>query len=482
MLAFSHAAFGSSRRGADGAVAAGGSLVADERSLTWSGPTSRLRVEVWGPHAVRVRATGGWPIPDRPGALLPLGPGPQVASEAVASVSRGQGVLVNGRLRVQLSTDGRLTFLDAGTRAPLLAEPPGRAVDRPARHFAARGDGLHRLTVSFESDLAERIYGLGQHPNGRLDQKGQLLDLFQRDAWVAIPFALSSRGYGFLWNNPAIGQVHLAAAETRWTAEATDVCDYWVVAGDTREILAAYADATGHPRPLPDWALGFWQSRLRYRTQAEVPEVAREYRERGLPLSVIAIDAWHWPLMGEWRFDPRFWPDPTTMVAELRGLGVETLVSIWPTVNPLSGTHAELLDRGELVMAKSGGPATTTFRDVDSPQFRPLAIYDATNSAARADVWARIERGYASIGIRAFWLDAAEPELVPPTHESLILAAGSGLEVGADTPTTTPRPSSTASGRQASRSSSCSRDRPGPGRNGSGQRCGPATSTRRGIR
>ncbi len=82
-------------------------------------------------------------------------------------------------------------------------------------------------------------------------------------------------------------------------------------------MLRAYADVTGHAPLLPGWAAGFWQCKLRYRTQDELLDVAREYHRRGLPLAVIVADFFHWTRLGDWRFDPAEWPDPAAMVAEL---------------------------------------------------------------------------------------------------------------------------------------------------------------------
>ena len=67
--------------------------------------------------------------------------------------------------------------------------------------------------------------------------------------------------------------------------------DYWITAGETpAEILENYTAVTGRPGEFPDWASGFWQSKLRYHDQEEVLRTAREYKKRGLPLSVIVID------------------------------------------------------------------------------------------------------------------------------------------------------------------------------------------------
>ena len=48
-----------------------------------------------------------------------------------------------------------------------------------------------------------------------------------------MPFVLSSRGYGFLWHNPAIGEVSFGKNRTTWRAESTKQLDYWITAGNT---------------------------------------------------------------------------------------------------------------------------------------------------------------------------------------------------------------------------------------------------------
>ena len=74
--------------------------------------------------------------------------------------------------------------------------------------------------------------------------------------------------------------------------------------------------------------------------------VAREYKRRGLPISVIVIDFFHWPKQGDWKFDPDYWPDPEAMVRELKEMGIELMVSIWPTVDKTSENYQEMLRKG----------------------------------------------------------------------------------------------------------------------------------------
>jgi alpha-D-xyloside xylohydrolase len=182
----------------------------------------------------------------------------------------------------------------------------------------------------------------------------------QRNGEVSIPFVLSSRGYGLLWNVPALGFVEFAENGTCWTADQTREIDYWITAAPIpKEILARYADATGHAPELPEWASGFWQCKLRYRTQDELLAVAREHRRRDLPMSVIVTDYFHWSAMGDYRFDEAEWPHPKAMVEELAGLGVELMVSVWPTVSPLSENYAAFRAR-VCSSAPTRAPSSTT--------------------------------------------------------------------------------------------------------------------------
>ena len=195
------------------------------------------------------------------------------------------------------------------------------------------------------------------------------------------------------------------------------------------DIVSRYVRVTGLPPMLPEWASGFWQSKLRYRDQDELLEVAREYKRRGLPLSVIVCDYFHWTRQGEWRFDPAEWPDPQAMVDELRELGIELVVSVWPTVNPNSDNYAEMDRRGFLVRNLAGLPLHLAFWDKGTDGQAFMRFYDSTNPEARRYVWEKITDGYRRYGIRAFWLDACEPEILADHPEGAQYFAGQGSEV-----------------------------------------------------
>jgi alpha-D-xyloside xylohydrolase len=195
------------------------------------------------------------------------------------------------------------------------------------------------------------------------------------------------------------------------------------------EILEHYTSVTGKAPSFPDWASGFWQCKLRYQTQDELLNVAREYKRRGLPLSVIVADFFHWTRMGDWKFDPACWPDPSAMVNELESMGVKLMVSIWPTVSPTSENYQVMTERGLLINNEYGVDAQHVFVDngIHGPAY--FSYYDATNPDARRFIWDTIRKNYYAHGVKLFWLDNDEPDVNPWHPENLRFFLGNGVEV-----------------------------------------------------
>ncbi|MBI3707759.1 MAG: glycoside hydrolase family 31 protein [Proteobacteria bacterium] len=395
-----------------------------------------IMLEAWGPHALRLRARPApairEPVVD---ALLP-----QRRRQAAISIAGTRARIANGKIAAELSITHRygadvrnelvIRYVNAKTGEELLAETRPHFAGPGTRSFRPLASDSFRLEACFKAYDGERLYGLGQPQHGLLDLKGVSTSLLQQNTHVVIPFVISSRGYGFIWHNPATGRVDFARNLTRWTADATAQLDYWITAGDSpAELVRRYADVTGHAPQFPEWAAGFWQSRLRYRTQDELLRVAREYKRRKLPLACIVIDFFHWTRMGEWQFDPADWPDPKKMMAELRKLGVKLMVSIWPTVAPRAETYSEMRERGFLMRSERGAPVANAYPDKHPLTTNYITYYDATLPAARDYVWQRVKKNYLAYGIDNFWLDSCEPELRPNHPENVRLALGSGAEV-----------------------------------------------------
>ncbi len=149
--------------------------------------------------------------------------------------------------------------------------------------------------------------------------------------------------------------------------------------------------------------------------------IARKYKKRGLPISVIVIDYFHWPHQGDWRFDPEFWPDPEGMVKELKEMGIELMISVWPTVESDSENYREMLEKGYLVASETGNRMT---------QLGNACFADMTNPEAREYVWGKIRDHYYKYGIKVFWLDEAEPELTAYDYSNFRYHRGADMEIG----------------------------------------------------
>ncbi len=390
--------------------------------------SEKLWIEPWGENSLRVRCSLEGQMPEaRDWALLQQ---PEIAVQI--KIDADQAVITNGKLTCKVNEFGYLSFFNE--KGEILCKEKWQerrdiknhiSLMIPGRELKAIvGNPSYHATVRFEGNEGEKIYGLGQRQEPFLNQKGCELELAQRNSQVNIPFALSNLGYGFLWNNPAYGRVMFARNHTQWMAEATPIIDYWITAGDSpAEIVEKYTEVTGRVPMLPDFASGFWQCKLRYHNQEELLEVAREYKRRGLPISVIVIDFFHWPQQGEWCFDPEYWPDPAAMVRELQEMGIELMVSVWPTVDPRSRNYSEMKRSGYLVRTDRG--VRTQMICLGSEVFA-----DLTHPDAQSYLWNKVQENYFRYGIKVFWLDVAEPEYWPYDFDNVRYHLGPNLEVG----------------------------------------------------
>ncbi len=400
------------------------------RLVCWNGEET-IWIEPWGESSLRIRVNreaamdrNDWALTEEVKSLSAVikleeievlepwyrrEPEGHVQKFKVASIT-------NGNITARVNHEGWLSF--ENEKGELLTQEYWRNRDRIDRYcvplrVGARelkpiaGTTDYKLTARFEAYEDEKIFGMGQYQEGNLDKKGALLELAHRNSQASVPFMISNRGYGFLWNNPAIGTASFGTNKTEWVAESTKKLDYWITAGDSpAQILEQYAGVTGRTPMMPEYGLGFWQCKLRYRNQEELLTVAREHKKRGLPMDVIVIDFFHWTKQGDFMFDPIDWPDPEAMIAELKDLGIELMVSVWPTIDATSINREEMASEGMLVKCDRG-------MGIHMNWMGETAFFDATHPGAREFVWKRCKENYFNKGVKIFWLDEAEPEFGP---------------------------------------------------------------------
>ncbi len=401
----------------------------DGNRLVLSGGTTQTWIEPWGENGLRIRMTAQPRMDENDWALSEPLPEykAEITMETVDTTDpwykseewkkyHQTGVkasLKNGKIEARVNTEGWISFYNQ--KGELLTEEYWRNRNRLNRYcvptgVAARtvrpvpGNNDFSVVARFEAYDDEHIFGMGQYQHLHLDKKGTTLELAHRNSQASVPFYVSSRGYGFLWNNPAVGTVTFGTNLTEWSCPRSMKLDYYITAGDTpAEIENQYATAVGKSPMMPEYGMGYWQCKLRYRTQEELLAVAREHKKRGLPLDAIVVDFFHWTMQGDFRFEPRDWPDPAGMVKELKEMGVETVVSVWPTIDERSVNFGPMASNSYLVTAVRSNAIHMTWMG-------NTTFYDATNPGAQKYVWDQCKKNYYDLGIRCFWLDEAEPE------------------------------------------------------------------------
>ncbi|KAL4956688.1 glycosyl hydrolases family 31-domain-containing protein [Aspergillus filifer] len=409
-------------------------LYAEGDKLIFRFDDHTLWVEPWSNNAFRIRATKLAAMPTEDWALSSK---PQTTNSPIELPpdKEEEATITNGKIKAVVSKRGKLTIYNSDGKTLLEeyarhrrdpTDPKCSALEIEARELRPiPGSSDFHLTMRLESQNSkEKIFGMGQYQQPGLNLKGSDIELAHRNSQASVPFALSSLGYGLLWNNPGIGRAVLGTNTMSFEAYSTKALDYWIVAGDTpAEIEEAYAAVMGYVPMMPEYGLGFWQCKLRYWNQEQLLDVAREYKKRNVPLDVIVCDFFHWKHQGDWKFDSKFWPDPDAMVKELKDMNVELMVSIWPTVETASENYPELLEQG-LLIRHDRGLRIAMQCDGD------ITHFDATNPAARKFIWETAKRNYYDKGIKIFWLDEAEPEYSTYDFDIYRYHAGSNVQIG----------------------------------------------------
>ena len=386
-----------------------------------------VQIEVWGKDSLRVRSRMLGDIKDEYSALTEK-------IESITPVIRiaednKTAELTNGKLRAYLSREGwggalQITFYNEKGQILLREIPNGGALSLKARYYKSLPGGSFFMKASFEADETEKIYGMGQYQQERMNLKGCNLELAHRNSQASVPFYVSSLGYGFLWNNPAIGAVHFGLNTTEWEAWSSEQLDYWITAGERpSDIEKNYSEVTGRAPMMPEYGLGFWQCKLRYYNEEQVLDIAKEYKKRNIPIDVIVIDYYHWPRCGDYRFDEEYFPNPKEMVDKLHEMGIETMVSVWPQIDWRSENYEEMKQQGLLVKSNAGIDVQMVFHGNN-------VFMDATNPKTRDYVWEKCRENYADLGINTFWLDEAEPEFGTYEYQNYRYYAGPVEKVG----------------------------------------------------
>ena len=216
-------------------------------------------------------------------------------------------------------------------------------------------------------------------------------------------------------------------ALTVWCEMAKDM-DYYFIAGQNfDEIISGYRTLTGKASLYPKWALGFWQSRERYKTQDELVGTLAEFRRRQIPIDNIVQDWNYWPedQWGSHEFEQSRYPNPQQMLSDVHQMHGRFMISVWPKFYVNTDNYKELNDRGWMYNQSP----TDDIHDWVGRGYKN-GFYDAYDAEARKVFWRQMdEKLYSGLALKdnsgkrptlnpklttlvdAWWMDASEPNV-----------------------------------------------------------------------
>lgn len=259
------------------------------------------------------------------------------------------------------------------------------------------------VAATFQIPADTGLYGLGQFQDGLMDRRGSTVELVQGNMVVIVPFLVTGQGWGLLWDQAGPGRFADGPGGTRFTAVSGRAVDYVICFGARiDDAIAGYRHLTGRAALLPKWAFGYWQSRERYKTAAELAGTVAEFRRRHFPLDVIVQDWEYWGDRPQWSamvHNPAHYGDLPGAIRQIHEHHARVAISIWPVVGPETAVAQELKAAGHLF---------------ETVHWSTGHLYDAFSAEARAIYWKHARQGLWDAGVDGWWMDATEPEFGDP--------------------------------------------------------------------
>lgn len=262
-----------------------------------------------------------------------------------------------------------------------------------------QGETLYHTRLHLQWQEDEALFGLGQQEEGIFNLRGQTIYLHQANRKIAVPFLVSTKGYGILMDTYSPMIFHDDCNGSYLYSEADEELDfYFISAINPIEVIKGYRYLTGKAQLLPKWAFGYLQSQERYESQQEILDVAEGYRDRKIGLDGIVLDwcSWEDGMWGQKTVDKGRFPDMKAMIEELHKKNVHFMISIWPNMDPKTENYKQLKEAGELLPACN--------------------IYNALSEKGREIYWKQVKEGLYQYGIDAWWCDSSEPLTVEWEH------------------------------------------------------------------
>ncbi|HWC77667.1 MAG TPA: TIM-barrel domain-containing protein, partial [Blastocatellia bacterium] len=290
--------------------------------------------------------------------------------------SHGQVRLIKNPWHVEFyDSKGKLL-----TRTLNIGDPRTFSTPTPFSFIRRAGDLSRNIAASFQLSQDEKIFGCGESFT-RLNKRGQKVVAYTRDAMGAqsqlmykpIPFFMSSNGYGMFVHTSApvtfdFGQF-FDQSNVVYTGDEN--LDIFIFLGTPKEILSEYTTLSGRSPVPPLWSFGLWMSRITYKSEDEVRDVAAKLRQYRIPSDVIHLDTGWFET--DWRSNYKFsssrFRDPAKMIADLRKQGF--MISLWqlPYFTSKNEIYEQAVSKGYVVRNEGGGlPFEDAVLDFSNPE------------------------------------------------------------------------------------------------------------------
>ncbi|WP_206243949.1 TIM-barrel domain-containing protein [Novosphingobium terrae] len=302
---------------------------------------------------------------------------------------------------IRLIGPGIIAQVDKASGFIAFLDPAGHTRIAEASAPAPLANTPITMVQAFAVTPGESLHGLGQFRDPDLDYQGRQIFLQHANMDAVNPFLVSTGGWGLLWDTGTGSYLRAQGSSLVFDGIAGDVMRYHVMVGDGMDaLIGGYRRLTGQAQLLGKWAYGYWQSKERYQSRAEVEQVVDSYRAQDLPLDNIVLDWRYWGENDQFsgmRFDPEHFPDPKAMIDHIHGQGAHIIASIWPAFGTGTQIYRDMDTAGHLLPDShwSGGK-----------------VFDVTAPDARAIYWRHIDKGLMSIGMDGLWTDGCEPEFM----------------------------------------------------------------------
>jgi len=367
----------------------------------------KVHVKFFTPGIVRVTKTPDNNSVERKSLVVTASP-ENVKLKTTANA--GQTVYKSAKLNVTVDDkSGRVVFATTdGT--PLLTEGEYAftpIVDGPDK-------GSYKVKQCFALGADEPIYGIGMMQNGKMSLRGEHRKMQQSNLEDFAHFFQSIKGYGIFWDNYSPTRID-DNKTLELESQVGDVVDYYFMYGENADgVIREMRHLTGKVPMLPLWTYGFHQSRERYKTQNELLEVVRKYREMKIPFDGIIQDWQYWGSNYTWNAMEFVNPDfdrAQQMIDEVHDRNAHISISIWSSFGPQTKPFRQLKDKGLLFSFETWPESGLTSWPPRKDYPSGVRVYDCYSSEARDIYWENLSRLH-KMGIDAWWMDSTDPDHV----------------------------------------------------------------------